>query len=225
VVSGNLVIEARREGDMLGLIYGVIGAGAVQPAFALLGRADDGTWTPRWSPQGRRDWIATDGEIRFEGEGLGALRVSGTSFGIDLGEEDAFVECHACPHRNLAATWVRDGQSYARQSDLPADATLSAIVWEMTTPEPYAVLYEALRRARAGEDAGDLATADALQQAKVLGLLAPEVRLMPEDVAAEPGGATAPGGHGLVWFGREGGRRYRATVQAGRLVALAAEND
>jgi hypothetical protein len=223
VASGDLITDARREGDALGLIYGMIGASAVQPGFVLLAAQDDGSWAPRWSPQGQRDWIATDGEIRFEGEGLGTLRVSGTSFGIDLGEADPFVECHACLHRELQATWVRDGEGYTRRSALPADAALPQVIWEMTVPAPYAVLHEALRRARAGEDVGDLATTDALAQLDALGLMTPGVRLLPEDVDAEPG--SSPLGDDVVLFGGEGGARYRATVREGRLVEVTAEND
>lgn len=218
VASGHLVMDARREGDALGLIYGMIGASSVQPGFVLLGRQDDGTWAPRWSPQGQRDWIATDGEIRFEGEGLGTLRVTGTSFGLNLGEGDAFAECHACLHRDLAATWVRDGEGYARESALPADAALPSVIWEMTVPGPYAVLHEALRRAGAGEDAGDLATPEALAALDALGLVAPGVRLLPEE--ASPTQAW----DGEVLFSGEGGARYRATVRDGRLVDVTAEN-
>jgi len=223
VASGDLIADARREGDALGLIYGMIGASAVQPGFVLLGRDDDATWTPRWSPQGQRDWIATDGEIRFQGEGLETLQVSGTSFGIDLGEADPFVECHACVHRELRATWARDGDGYARRSALAADAALPQVLWEMTVPAPHAVLHEALRRARAGEDVGDLATTEALAQLEALGLMAPGVRLLPEDVDAEAG--SSPAADGTVLFGGEGGTRYRATVEGGRLVEVTAEND
>ena len=222
VASGHLVMDARRDGDDLGLIYGVIGASSVQPMFVLLGRDAGGAWTPRWSPQGQRDWIATDGEIRFEGEGVGALRVTGTSFGIVLSEDEAVAECHACLHRNLSAIWRRDGEGYARQSALPAKAPLSSVIWEMTEPTPYAVVHEVLRRARADEDAGDLATAGALASLDALGFLAPGVRLIPEDVQAASG--TGQERDVVVVLSGEGGARYRATVQDGALVDVTIDN-
>ena len=87
----------------------------------------------------------------------------------------------------------------------------------MTEPTPYAVVHEALWRARAGEDAGDLATAEALQDLDALGLLAPGVRLMPEEVRA-----SGQGRDGEVILGGEDGARYRAVVHDGRVVDVTA---
>lgn len=220
VASGHLVLDARREGDALGLIYGTLeegaaGASGIQPMFLLLGREADGTWAPRWSPQGQRDWIATDGAIRFVGEGVERLHVSGTSLGILLGPADAMVECRTCLRRELAATWRREGEGYARESALRADAALADILWEMTQPSPYAVVHEALRRARAAEDAADVATPQALASLEALGLLAEGVRLVPEAMQVE---------EGIVRLSGDSGTHYVATVRDGQLVAITTDS-
>jgi len=173
VASGHLILDARLEGDDLGLIFGLKSTGAVQPAYLLLRRQDDGTWRLLWAPHGQRDWIATDGEIRFLDEGLQALQVSGTSFGLDSGDTEVFDECHECPHRHLVATWARDGDRYVRVTDLSEGASLPEVYWEMTQRAPYAIVYESLRRMRQGLPLDDLvAEANVVAaQAGQLGLL------------------------------------------------------
>ncbi len=207
LTSGQIVLDARLQGDELGLIAGVIGASAVQPSFALLRRGEAG-WQVIWAPQGQRDWVATDGEVRFAGEGLGTLQVRGTSFGL---ENDVFQECHVCLHRLFVATWVRQGDAYVRQSRLPAGAPLAEAYWEMTERTPYAVLDEALRRMRHGQTIEDLVADPAVvAQVRQLGLLAPEVRLIAEREEGE-----------AVYFSRvEGAPRYVAHVRDGKLAEV-----
>lgn len=207
LTSGQIVLDARLEGKDLGVIAGVIGASAVQPSFALLRRSEAG-WQTVWVPQGQRDWIATDGEVRFLGEGLGRLEVRGTSFGL---ENEVFQECHACPHRLFVATWVRQGDAYVRQSRLPAGASLDEVYWEMTERTPYAVLDEFLRRARRGLEVKDLVTnTDVVATVQQLGLLAPEARFIAEREEGE-----------AVYFTRvEGAPRYAAFVRGGKLVEV-----
>lgn len=209
VGTGHIVLDARLEKDDLGLITGMLSASAVQPAFTLLRRQADGTWSLIWTPQGQREWIATDGEILFAGQGLSLLKVAGSSFGLD-DENNPFSECHACPHRRLSALWARQGDGYARQTKLPAGASQDEVWWEMTEPSPYAVLYECLRRARQGLPLGDLAKADVLAQMRALGLLNKETRLLAEE--------ELPRG---VRFGILGTQeRFLATVEEGKLVRI-----
>ncbi|MBM3190023.1 MAG: hypothetical protein FJZ90_15030 [Chloroflexi bacterium] len=210
LVNADLMLDARLSGNELGLIFGYIGASAVQPAFILFRQAEDGNWKPIWTPQGRRDWVSTDGEILFAGEGLGKLTVRGSSFGLDMGEDEVFAECGACPHAWLSATWVRDGDGYVRQTDLPVDAPLSDAYWEMTERKPYAVLREVLRRLRKGLTVGDLASEAAVSQATALGLLDSDLRLLAEEETEDT----------VTFSDLEGGSRFSAMVLGGRLVRV-----
>lgn len=181
VANGHLIIDARLEDDDLGVILGTKGEEFVQPTYVLLHRQEYGTWDPLWTPQGRRDWVATDGEIEFVGSGLERLRVRGSSFGLDVDEEQIFAECHECPHRWLTATWRRTDGAYERESDLPSGASLSEIFWEMTERTPYALLHECLRRLRKELPVDELvATPQAANQIRTLGLLEEETRLVAE---------------------------------------------
>ena len=211
VASGHVILDARLEDDDLGLIFGVIGASAVQPAYVLLRRQADGSWGLLWTPQGQRDWIATDGEIRFVGTGLEALRVAGTSFALEYGEEEVFAECHACPHRRLMATWSRQGDGYVRQTELPADAPLADVYWEMTDQTPYALLHECLRRMRLGLPADELVSEpEVLDQMRELGLLDEGVRLAPEAEMV----------YGIRFADVEGKNRFYALSKDGKLVHI-----
>jgi hypothetical protein len=211
VASGHVVLDARLVGDDLGLVFGVLGDGPVQPTFALLRRQADGTWQTLWLPQGQRDWIATDGEIAFAGEGLDVLQVSGSSFGLDEGEDAAFSECRACPHRQLVADWVRQGDQYVRQTQLPADAPLADALWEMTQRTPYGVVYECIRRLRLDLPVDELvANASVLAKLRDFGLATPGLRLAPTEELAD-----------RVNFAElEGTRRYSALVQGGRIIYI-----
>lgn len=211
VASGHLVLDARQVGDDLGLVYGVVWEGNVQPAFTLLRRNSEGLWQTVWLPQGQRDWIATDGEIVLAGGGLDLLQVSGSSFGMDE-EGSAFSECRACPHRQFVAAWERQGDLYVRRSALTADAPLGAVLWEMTSPTPYGVLYEALRRLRAGESLGDLADAAVVAQMRAAGLAEAAARLVAEEESAD-----------TVRFSvADSARRYVAEIRDGRIIGLVA---
>jgi len=180
--TGDLILDARREGDDLGLVYGVIGASAVQPGYVVYRRSADGTWGPLWTPQGQREWITTDGVIRFVGPGLEKLWVAGSSFGLDYEEDIIFSECHACPHRRLVATWTRQDDVYVRDTELPGNATRAEILWEMTERSAYALLHECLRRLRHGESVEELvAGPDVLAQIEELGLLDQGLRLIAEE--------------------------------------------
>ncbi len=211
VATGDLVIDARQEEEDIGLVYGMIGASAVQHDFVLLRRQPDATWQPLWTPQGQQDWIATDGEIRFAKGDLQRLEVIGSSFGLDHGDAQVFSECHACPHRRLVATWVRSGEEYVRQTDLPADAPLGQVLWEMTERSPYAILYECLRRLRAGLAADELvADASVLAQIEENGLADPGLRLMAEEETVD----------GVLFVDVTSQRYFQATVHGGRIVRI-----
>jgi hypothetical protein len=211
VASGDLILDARLEGNDLGLIFGVIGASSIQPAFSLLRRQEDATWLTVWSPQGCRDWITTDGEIKFVGKGLNTLQVSGSSFGLDVGEDEVFSECHACPHRRLVATWSRRGDVYVRQTKLKADASMAEVIWEMTERRPYAILYECLRRVRRGLSANELISdKSVLSQIEGLGLLGKDVHLIPEEERANE----------VLFSDALSQRRFRATIEGGRVMHI-----
>ncbi len=187
VAGGNVLIDARREGDELGLIFGVLDAGAgsgatVQPAFLLFRLQADDTWAPIWSPQGQRDWVTTNGEIIFVGEGLDELRVAGSSFGIEVEQNRAFVECQECPQRRFLATWVKQETGYVRETSLPAEAPMHRVYWEMTEPTPYAIVFETLWRLRNDLPADDLlASPEVLQQIYQYGLLNASALFVPEE--------------------------------------------
>jgi hypothetical protein len=187
LVDGNVLIDARREGDELGIIFGVLDGGAgsgstVQPAFLLFHLQADDTWAPIWSPQGQRDWVTTNGEIVFVGEGLDELRVAGSSFGIEVGQDRVFVECRECLQRRFLTTWIKQGAGYVRQPSPPAEAPMHRVYWEMTEPTPYAIVFEALWRLRNDVPANDLlASPDLLHQIYQYGLLDASALLMPEE--------------------------------------------
>jgi len=211
VANGNVILDARLEGNDLGLIFGVISANAVQPAFELLRRQEDGSWRILWTPQGHRDWVTTDGEIQFVGKGLETLRVRGSSFGLDLGEDQVFSECHACPHRWLMATWVRQGDRYVRESKLPAGASLGEIYWEMTELRPYAILYESLRRMRQGLPVDELVASPAVTaQAQALGLLEKGLLLYPQEERPDS----------VLFSDLQNRFRYIARIQGGKVLSI-----
>ena len=214
LARGEVLIDARLVEDELGLVFGNDSRGALQPTYILFQRPTESgsgqAWRVVWAPMGHRDWIATDGEIRFVGEGLGRLEVRGSTFGLDLGESQVFVECRDCPHRWLVGTWVRDASGYARQSELPDDSPLAELYWEMTEPEPYAILYEFLRRARAGLDVTTLASDPAFGQAEALGLFDFELALRPEEETTE----------GVRFSELEGKRAFIAQVEGNRVAQI-----
>jgi hypothetical protein len=213
VASGQVVFEARLEGSDLGLIYGVQSGGGTQPAYMLLRRQADGSWKTLWTPQGQRDWVTTDGLIRFTEKGLRGVQIAGTSFGLDSGAEEVFSECRSCLHRSLSATWVREGDRYVRQTKLAANAPLEQALWEMTEQKPYAVLYECLRRARKGQNAQELAKdAAVLARLTELGLADKAVRLIAESEAKDT----------VLFRNAANQARYRATVQGGKVVGIEA---
>ncbi len=209
--SGNILLDVRLQGQDLGLIYGMAASGPVQPTYSLLRRQADGSWQMVWTPQGRRDWIATDGQIQFAGEGLGTLQVVGTSFGLDFDQDQVFSECQACPHRQLVATWTRQGDTYERQTSLVADAPQGSIYWEMTQRTAYAIVYETLRRARRELSIDDLVADPSLAgQIRDLGLADSTKRFLVEEETAEK-----------VRFQEiESQTHYEATVQGQRLVRI-----
>ena len=215
IASGHRILDARLAGEDLGIVFGILHADLVQPAFKLLRRQDDGEWRTVWTPQGQRDWIVTDGEIRFDGEGLQKLFVRGSSFGLSLAENEVFSECRKCPHRWLAATWIRDGDLYTRETRLPEDAPLIERLWEMTELRPYAVLYESLRRMRQSLPFEEIATNEAAGQARALGLLEKDLLLLSEQET--PQGARF---HDLT-----GKDRFFATAQDARLIRIERQSE
>ncbi len=211
VANGHLVLDARLEDDDLGVIWGTKGQEFVQPTYMLLHREEDGSWTPLWTPQGRRDWVATDGEIEFVDSGLERLQVRGSSFGLDVEESQIFAECHECPHRWLTATWRRSDGAYERESELPPDAPLPQIFWEMTERTPYALLHECLRRLRQEQPVDELvATPEVAAQIRTLDLLEKEIRLMAEKETEDE-----------VYFSdTDKGRTLRALIQDEQLLRV-----
>jgi len=211
-VSRGHLVEARRQDDRVGLILAIDLMGARQQAFMLLGTDDANEWRVAWMPQGRADWIATDGEIGFGGEGLESLVVRGSSFGLDVGKDEVFVECHDCPHRWFTATWRAENEAYVRETTLGENASRHDMLWEMTEPSAYAVTYEALRRMRLDEPLDALIEkAEVVEQAKALGLDDADNRL----VVIEAGETQ------VRFEDLEGETQYVATVRSDRLVSLA----
>jgi hypothetical protein len=210
IASGQLIQDVRYQGGRLALIYATIGASSVNPGFVLAQRDSEG-WRAAWTPQGHRYWIATDGEISFAGEGLDRLLVRGSSFGLEPAVGDAFRECHACLHRWLQAEWVLTGDAYALANEAISAMPRDEALWALTERTPYAVLHEALRRLRAGEDVSCIADAPAVEQALALGLTDPGRLLVGEEEDLE-----------TVLFSDLGtGMRYTAEVREGRLVSVA----
>jgi len=210
VARGDVTLDARRVGDDLGLITAVESDGVLQPTYTLLRRQPDGTWMMVWMPQGQRDWIATDGTIRFIGQGLDALEVTGSSFGLDVGEQAVFDECHACVHRHLVGTWERNGDTYVRRSQLPATAETAEALWELTERTPYAILNEVLRRGRLHLPADELVDPATMAQLAGYGLLDTQVRLVCDEELTD----------GVRLRDAAGAHHYLAQVRDGRLTAI-----
>ena len=183
VMKGDAISDARLVGDEIGIIFAHIGASTVTPDFILLRRQEDG-WRKIWpsDPEPWRDlWITADGRVSFAAGALSLLRMEGSSWG--LLEEDPFFECHACAHRFFDLLWERQGDNYLPQVTLPLDAPYYDRLWEITQPNPYASLFEFLRRLRAGGEPEALelvAEPSVLDQAVALGLDDPAVTYMVE---------------------------------------------
>lgn len=211
VASGNLLLDARLEQERIGLVFGVLGPSSAQPAYVVLQRSDDGTWVPLWMPQGLRDWITTDGEIRFAGEGLDTIELRGSSFGLDIGQDAIFSECQACVHRWLRSTWVWQTDGYARETDLPEDASLDQVYWEMTERTPYAVLNESLRRMRQELPLEDVVvSSDVIEQVRALGLLEASARFIVEEEGQDT----------VTFRDLDGSRRFVAVISQERLASV-----
>jgi hypothetical protein len=201
--QGQALADARLAQSLLAVIYGGDYGSARQWSVSLL-QEQQGRWQTVWQPLGRIDWVTTDGAVKFAGEGIETLQVTGNSRGLPA---EAFVECESCPLRQLAATWRLEGAAYVRKTGLPTDAPAAAAHWEMTAPTPYALLYEAIRRLRAGEAIGALATPTAAAQLAQLELQDRDLRLMVAEVTADSvvfGPAAMPD-------------RYRAVIRQSRI--------
>lgn len=173
VVEGNAILDGRLVGDEMGVIFAVIGASTVTPDFVLVRREEEG-WRKVWpsdSEPWRDLWITADGEVSFAAGDLSLLRMEGSSWG--LLEEEPFFECHVCAHRFFDILWERQGDKYVPQVTLPLDAPYYDRLWEITQPNPYASLFEFLRRLRAGDETGALQLSrepSVVEKAKALGL-------------------------------------------------------
>lgn len=184
VTEGDAISDGRMVGDEMGVIFAYIGASTVTPDFILLGREEDG-WRKAWpsDPEPWRDlWITADGDVSFAAGDLSLLRMEGSSWGA-FSEEDPFFECHACAHRFFEVLWERQGDNYLPQVTLPLDAPYYDRLWEITQPNPYASLFEFLRRLRAGDETGALQLSSdpsVVEKAKALGLDDPAVTYMVE---------------------------------------------
>ncbi|MEN6480493.1 MAG: hypothetical protein ABFD20_12780 [Anaerolineales bacterium] len=189
--QGSTLVDVRAEQDRVAAIYRTAVGDNTQWAVALLEKRED-AWQIAWQPAGHSDWVTTNGSVAFAGRGIDRLQVTGTSLGLPA---DPFFECSTCPLRQLSATWELEGSAYVRRSSLPADASLSAIYWELTEPSPYALVYEVVRRWRAGEALDELCSAQAEEQLAALELGAADLRLMASSVTADTvvfGPADAP---------------------------------
>jgi len=184
VTEGDAITEARLIDDELGVIFSYIGASTVTPDFILLRLEEDG-WQRVWpsDPEPWRElWLTADGEVSFAAQDLSLLRMKGGSWGV-FSEEDPFFECHVCPHRFFDLLWERQGDDYLPQVTLPLDAPHYDRLWEITQPNPYASLFEFLRRLRAGDETGALQLSSdpsVVEKAKALGLDDPAVTYMVE---------------------------------------------
>lgn len=208
VGQGSTLGEVRVDGDRLAVVYGGIFGEQQQWTVALL-RQNEGGWETRWQPLGRSDWITTGGAVTFEGKGIDTLQVTGTSLGQP---SDAFFECAACPLREFSATWQLQGDAYERVPALPADAPLANVHWEMTVHSPYALVYEAVRRVRAGEATDDVATLLASEQLAAMELQGESIRLVVSSVSPE-----------MVIFGpADAPTLWQATIAAGRVAQVTA---
>ena len=174
VTEGDTITEARVRRDELGVIFAYVGASTVTPDFILLRGEEDG-WRKVWpsdSEPWRDLWITADGGVSFAAGDLSLLRMEGSSWGVFL-EEDPFFECHACAHRFFDVLWERQGDKYVPQVTLPPDAPYYDRLWEITQPNPYASLFEFLRRLRASDEPGALQLSgdpSVIEEAKALGL-------------------------------------------------------
>jgi hypothetical protein len=68
--------------------------------------------------------IATDGQIQFAGRDWNAPG-GVTSVGL-ISTKISVQRMPACSHRQLVATWVRQGDAYERQTNLAADVPQAA---------------------------------------------------------------------------------------------------
>ncbi len=209
VGQGEVLGQVRLAGGRLAVVYGGAFGGQQQWTVTLLERSDDGAWRTLWEPLGRNDWVTTAGAVAFEGEGIDRLRVTGTSLGLP---SDVFFECAACPLRELAATWQLDGDAYVRASALAADAPLATVHWELTTRTPYALVYEAVRRIRAGEDATEVASTAAIEQLAAMELHDDTMRLLVSSASPEA----------VVFGPADAPTAWRATIRAGRVEQVVA---
>ncbi len=183
VAEGNAILDGRLVRDEMGVIFAVIGASTVTPDFVLVRREEEG-WRKVWpsdSEPWRDLWITADGDVSFAAGDLSLLQMEGSSWG--LLEEEPFFECHACAHRFFDVLWERQGDKYVPQVTLPLDAPFYDRLWEITQPNPYASLFEFLRRLRAGDETGALQLSSdpsVVEKAKALGLDDPAVTYMVE---------------------------------------------
>jgi hypothetical protein len=111
----------------------------------------------------------------------------------------------------LVGEWQRVEDAYVRRTTLPATASLDDIYGEMAEPRPYALVHEFVRRLRAGVRLDELATPEAIAQARALNLDDPELRF--RSLEETPDGAR--------WGSIEGDQSFVAQVQAGRVTQVA----
>jgi hypothetical protein len=138
-------------------------------------KKEKGKWIVKWTPEGQREWIALNGEIKFLKADLSLIKVRGSSIALQSGlrpnKEEFFIE------RYFIGIWEKKGDSYVRRSKLPPDAPLYDKLWEMTDisnplDAAYTTIFEFLRRLRNSEDikAIELSSVAVAKRAKELGL-------------------------------------------------------
>jgi hypothetical protein len=174
------VIDFRLVNDELGVIFYRI-PGSTHPLidFALIGK-EKGEWHIKWTPNGQREWIVTDGEIKFLKDDLSLLEVRGTSFALQSAEQQLKDEVFVGgPERYFIGIWERKGNAYVRRTKLPSDVPFYDRLWEMTDFSEslsfygsYATVFEFLRRLRNREDerAAELSNKKVVEEAEELGL-------------------------------------------------------
>lgn len=140
VISGMQQIQnGKRE---LGVVYDATAYGSGSPTahFALL-RLDGDEWNIVWDVDRVAGWRGSHGRIEFPNGDLSQLVMHSDSWSEGADDLSGVIfEANAGPHRTFVDTWVRQGDSYVRQS-------------AETVPSAYATLVEFMYALGNGDDA------------------------------------------------------------------------
>ena len=127
----------------LGVVYDAASFGSRSPVarFALL-RLEEGEWRVQWDSGVADGWRGSHGTVEFSNGDLSELVVRRDSSGEGRDELSAVLyESNSGPHRYFVDTWVREGDTYVRQS-------------AETVAAPYATLVEFLYALSIGDEVG-----------------------------------------------------------------------